>query len=233
MTKQVSDIDNRKECLSCSMFILKCEIDFFKILNCLFEKMLFLVRRPLWKREICVYMYIEQYCCSIKHSMEVFESMTFGLISAGMKTYAYLLRMYLSGVDVMITIFCIFCQFSVKKLTFYSKNQCYDHIFCKTSCSLSKKRQYFSWIFRRKYLKNHNIGPRSQRYAFICSWLYLETLFSTRKFVTIFVRSQKSTLKRYHASSPNGVSSNDFSQKSAKQLFPKRLFPEQPLGPLG
>jgi hypothetical protein len=26
---------------------------------------------------------------------------------------------------------------------------------------LSQKRQFFRWIFRRKYLKNHNIGPRS------------------------------------------------------------------------
>jgi hypothetical protein len=28
---------------------------------------------------------------------------------------------------------------------------------------LSKKRQYFRQIFRRKYLKNHNIGPRKSR----------------------------------------------------------------------
>jgi hypothetical protein len=32
------------------------------------------------------------------------------------------------GVDVMITIFCDFCQFSAKKIGFF-KNQCYDQIF--------------------------------------------------------------------------------------------------------
>jgi hypothetical protein len=35
-------------------------------------------------------------------------------------------------------------------------------IFAKTSSSLSKKRQYFCQIFRRKYFKNHNIGPWQQ-----------------------------------------------------------------------
>jgi hypothetical protein len=34
-------------------------------------------------------------------------------------------------------------------------------IFAVTSISLSKKRQYFCKIFRRKYLKNHSIGPWS------------------------------------------------------------------------
>jgi hypothetical protein len=36
----------------------------------------------------------------------------------------------------------IFCQFSAK-IGVFLKNQCYDQIFSKTSCSLSKKRQYF------------------------------------------------------------------------------------------
>jgi hypothetical protein len=47
------------------------------------------------------------------------------------------------GVDVMITIFCDFCQFSEKKLAFFSKTNVMITIFAKASSSLSKKRQYF------------------------------------------------------------------------------------------
>jgi hypothetical protein len=32
-------------------------------------------------------------------------------------------------VDVMITIFCDFCQFSAEKNGVFDKNQCYDHFF--------------------------------------------------------------------------------------------------------
>jgi hypothetical protein len=55
----------------------------------------------------------------------------------------------------MITILCDFCQFSAKKGVFLKK-QCYDQLFAKTSSSLMQKTP----IFRRKYFKNHNIGPR-------------------------------------------------------------------------
>jgi hypothetical protein len=44
-----------------------------------------------------------------------------------------------SGVDVMITIFCDFCQFSAKNWRFL-KNQCYE-----------SKTPIFRNIFRRKY----------------------------------------------------------------------------------
>jgi hypothetical protein len=56
-----------------------------------------------------------------------------------------------------------FLRFSTlfgEKYCVFLKNQCYDHIFAKTRSSLSKKRQHFRQIFRRKYCKNHNIGPR-------------------------------------------------------------------------
>jgi hypothetical protein len=44
------------------------------------------------------------------------------------------------------------------------KNQCYDHIFAQSSCSLSKKTANFlCQNFRRKYFKNHNIGPLFSR----------------------------------------------------------------------
>jgi hypothetical protein len=48
-----------------------------------------------------------------------------------------------AGVDVMITIFCDFRQFSAKKLAFFSKTNVMVKIFAKTSSSLSKKRQHF------------------------------------------------------------------------------------------
>jgi hypothetical protein len=41
----------------------------------------------------------------------------------------------------MTTFFCNFCQFSVKKLAFFLKNQCHDQTFAITSSSLSKKCQ--------------------------------------------------------------------------------------------
>jgi hypothetical protein len=53
-----------------------------------------------------------------------------------------------SGVDVMITIFCDFRQFSAK-----------------ASSSLSKKLQYFRKILRLKYFKSHSIGPWSPWYV--------------------------------------------------------------------
>jgi hypothetical protein len=66
------------------------------------------------------------------------------------------------GVDVMMTIFANFCQFSAKKLAFFSET----HVMIKflqtlAVHSLSKKRQYFRQIFGRKYFLNHNVGPRS------------------------------------------------------------------------
>jgi hypothetical protein len=45
-----------------------------------------------------------------------------------------------------------------EKIGAFLKNHCYDQVFRKTSFSLSKKRQYFRQIFRRKYLTNRNIG---------------------------------------------------------------------------
>jgi hypothetical protein len=63
------------------------------------------------------------------------------------------------GVDVMITIFCDFLTIFGKKLAFFSKNQCYDQNFAYFSFVLSQKHQFFCRIFRRKYFKNHNIGP--------------------------------------------------------------------------
>jgi hypothetical protein len=47
------------------------------------------------------------------------------------------------GVDVMITIFCDDLSLFCEKIGVFLKNQCYDQLFAKTSCSLSKKRQYF------------------------------------------------------------------------------------------
>jgi hypothetical protein len=58
------------------------------------------------------------------------------------------------GVDVMITIFCDFWQFSAKKLAFFSKTNVMINILHNLALIWVKKRQFF----RRKNLKNHNIG---------------------------------------------------------------------------
>jgi hypothetical protein len=64
----------------------------------------------------------------------------------------------------MITIFCHFCQFSAEKMALFSKTDVMITIFAKTNRGLSKKkRKNFRKIFRRKYLKNHNIGPRLRK----------------------------------------------------------------------
>jgi hypothetical protein len=57
------------------------------------------------------------------------------------------------GVDVMITIPCDFCQFSAKKISVFLKNQCYDQIFAKTSCTWSKKTPIFLLNFSAKIFK--------------------------------------------------------------------------------
>jgi hypothetical protein len=48
-----------------------------------------------------------------------------------------------------------------EKIGIFLKYQCSDQLFSKFSFVLSQKRQFFRKIFRRKYIKNHNIGPRS------------------------------------------------------------------------
>jgi hypothetical protein len=59
----------------------------------------------------------------------------------------------------MITIFLRFWPIFGQNIGVFLKNQCFDHFFAKTSIRLSIKRQYLFEIFRRKYFKNHNIGP--------------------------------------------------------------------------
>jgi hypothetical protein len=58
----------------------------------------------------------------------------------------------------MITIFCDFCQFSAKKLPFFSKTNVMIQ-FLHNSALFWEKTPIFCKMFRRKYLKNHNIGP--------------------------------------------------------------------------
>jgi hypothetical protein len=62
-----------------------------------------------------------------------------------------------SGVDVMITIFG-------EKIGVFLKNHCYDQFFFKKLALFCvKNANFFRRIFRRKYLKNHNIGPCLER----------------------------------------------------------------------
>jgi hypothetical protein len=57
------------------------------------------------------------------------------------------------GVYIIITIFGDFSQFTAKKKVFFSKTNVMIKFLQKLAVVLSKKRQYFRQIFRRKYLK--------------------------------------------------------------------------------
>jgi hypothetical protein len=59
----------------------------------------------------------------------------------------------------MITIFGDFRQFSAAKLAFFSKTNVMINFSIINLC-FESKTPIFSWFFWRKYLKNHNIGPR-------------------------------------------------------------------------
>jgi hypothetical protein len=58
-----------------------------------------------------------------------------------------------TGIDVMITIFCDFCQFSPKKLAFSSKNNVMIQIFAQFSFVLSQKRHFLQIFFGGNILK--------------------------------------------------------------------------------
>jgi hypothetical protein len=65
------------------------------------------------------------------------------------------------GVDVMITNFCDFCQFSAKKMPFFSKTNVMLNFFQKLAVVLAKNANIFAKFFGENILKNHNIGPWS------------------------------------------------------------------------
>jgi hypothetical protein len=60
----------------------------------------------------------------------------------------------------MITIFSDFRQFSARKMAFISKNNVMINFFQKLAVVWAKT-PYFRQIIWRKYISNHNIGPRS------------------------------------------------------------------------
>jgi hypothetical protein len=66
------------------------------------------------------------------------------------------------GVDVMITIFCDFRQFSAKKLAFFSKTNVMIKILHSLPLFWVKNANFCQQILR-KHLKNHNIGPWFQK----------------------------------------------------------------------
>jgi hypothetical protein len=76
----------------------------------------------------------------------------------------FICNAHLAGVDVMITIFCDFRQFSTKKLAFFSKTNVMINLF-KIYLFFSQKRQFFRKNFRPKYFLNHNIGPWTIKFS--------------------------------------------------------------------
>jgi hypothetical protein len=78
--------------------------------------------------------------------------------NASLFSHCAVITIFGTGDDVM-TIFWYFRQFSAKTNYTFLKNQCYDQILHYShSFVVSQKRQFFRWIFRRKSLKNRNIG---------------------------------------------------------------------------
>jgi hypothetical protein len=74
----------------------------------------------------------------------------------------------------------IFDDFRRKKLAFFSKTYVMITIFAKASSRLSKTSQFFRWIFRWKYFKNHNIGPRpllNQKIGFSSTIRYISNAY--------------------------------------------------------
>jgi hypothetical protein len=64
------------------------------------------------------------------------------------------------GVNLMITIFCDFRQFSAKKIGAFLKTNVMHKLLQKTSSSLSIKRQFF---WRKYFLKNKTSVPVLQQ----------------------------------------------------------------------
>jgi hypothetical protein len=92
-----------------------------------------------------------------------------------------------TGVDVMITIFGDFGQFSAEKWRFFSKANVMIKFLHNLVLFWVKIRQFFCWIFRRKYLKNHSIGS-----GFNGCWIYQNValeVFAGRDFVANLLRN--------------------------------------------
>jgi hypothetical protein len=66
-----------------------------------------------------------------------------------------------TAVDVMITIFGDFWQFSAKKLAFFSKTNVMIKILYILALFWVKNAEFFAEFFGENILKNHNIGPWS------------------------------------------------------------------------
>jgi hypothetical protein len=101
-------------------------------------------------------------------------------------------------VDVMITIVSDFCQFSAKILAFFTKTNLVIKFLQQLALVWAKNAKFFRQIFRRKYSKNHNIGPRTFGFAcarvrttlktwtrFITSW----GIFNTTRYIFVIYRS--------------------------------------------
>jgi hypothetical protein len=66
-----------------------------------------------------------------------------------------------SGVDVIITIFCDFCQLSAKKLEFFSKSNVKIKNLHNLALFRVKNANFSQNFLPEIFLKNHNIGPWS------------------------------------------------------------------------
>jgi hypothetical protein len=68
-----------------------------------------------------------------------------------------------SGIDVIITIFCDFCQFSTNNLAFFSKANATITFSAKLLFVWVKNANVFAKLFGEIFFENHNIGPRFRK----------------------------------------------------------------------
>jgi hypothetical protein len=93
-----------------------------------------------WKKKSCTYVY--------PFTFIIYKKICFEMVP---------------GVDVMITIFCDFRQFSCEKIGVFSKKTpMLWSIFSQLSFVFSQKRPFLCRLFLAKIFKNHNIGPRNK-----------------------------------------------------------------------
>jgi hypothetical protein len=86
--------------------------------------------------------------------------------------------------------FLRFLKIFGEKIGVFLKNQFMIKILPNLALFWVKKRQFFRWNFRRKYSKNHNIGPRlGERRSFILGSI-LKITKLTQIFVLIFSRKR-------------------------------------------
>jgi hypothetical protein len=117
-------------------------------------------------------------------------------------------KLNISGVDVMITIFCDFCQFSAKKLSFFSKTNVVINILHNLALFRVKNANFFAEFFGENILKIITSVPE------VCR-------LKTPVFGGVCRRSTSVMFKLTHLDSDNG---SVFFQEFSAGMYPIKKF---------